>query len=127
MILFTFTLILTSTRLEKYRLNYFVSRIYNEFVRNNDFSHYEAKLCILCILSGVRNRPKSDLLRNPQHCYVSLIFYAVLDSTNKYLSHCTAQNRFKNKRFRGIRNCFCGIQNSLWNPQTNGKTFVSLN
>ena len=43
--------------------------------------HYEAKLCILCIVSGIRNRPKSDLLRNPQHCYFSLIFNAVLDST----------------------------------------------
>ena len=51
------------------------------------------QLCIiLCIVSGIRNRPKSDLSRNPQHCYFSLIFCAVLDSTNKYLNHCTAQN-----------------------------------
>ena len=66
--------------------------------------HYEAKLCILCIVSGIRNRPKSDLSRNPQHCYFSLIFYAVLDSTNKYLNHCTAQNRSKNRRICGICN-----------------------
>ena len=38
-------------------------------------------------------RPKSDLSRNPQHCYFSLISYAVLDFTNKSLNHCTAQNR----------------------------------
>ena len=56
---------------------------------------YEAKLCILCIVGGIRNRPKSNLSWNPLHCYFSLIFYAVLDSTNKYLNHCTAQNRFK--------------------------------
>ena len=35
---------------------------------------------------------KSDLSRNPQHCYFSLIFCAVSESTNKYLNHCTAQN-----------------------------------
>ena len=91
------------------------------------YLHYEAKLCILCIVSGIRNRPKSVLSRNPQHCYCSLIFYAVLDFTNKYLNHCTAQNRSKSMRICGIRNSICGIQNSLWNPQTNDKTFVSLN
>ena len=48
--------------------------------------HYEAKLCIV---SGFHNRPKSDLSRNPQHCYFSLIIFAVLDSTNKYLKNCT--------------------------------------
>ena len=53
--------------------------------------YYDAKLCILCIVCGIRNWPKSDLSRNPQHCYFSLIFYAVLDSTNKYLNHCTAK------------------------------------
>ena len=26
-------------------------------------THYEAKPCILCIVSGIRNRPKSDLSR----------------------------------------------------------------
>ena len=42
-------------------------------------------MCIMCILSGFRNRPKSDLSRNWQHCYFSTIFFAVLDSTNKNL------------------------------------------
>ena len=76
--------------------------------------------------------------RNPQQakirfvaefatCYFSWIIYAVFDSTNKHLNHCTAQNRLKNRRNCGIRNCICGIQNSVWNPQTNDKTFVSLN
>ena len=94
------------------RVNLFISkvscaRISVAFV--NYGVHYEAKLCILCIVSGIRNRPKSDLLRNPQHCYFSLIFYAVLDSTNKYLNHCTAQNRSKNRQICGILNCICGI------------------
>ena len=89
--------------------------------------HYEAKLCILCIVSGFRNRPKSILSRYPQQCYFSLIFYAVLVSTNKYVNYCAAQNRSKNMPNCGIRNSICGIQNSLWNPQTNDKTFVSLN
>ena len=34
--------------------------------------HYEAKLCILCIVSRILNRPKSDVSRNPQHCYIFL-------------------------------------------------------
>ena len=80
--------------------------------------HYEAKLCILCIVSGIHNKPKSDLSRNPQHCYFSLIFAVVLDSTNKYLKHCTAQNCSKNRRICGIRNCIFGMHKSLWNPQT---------
>ena len=86
--------------------------------------HYEAKLCILCILCGFHNRPKSDLWRNQHHCYFSLIFFDVMDSTNKYLKHCSAQNRSKNRRVCGIRNRICGIQNSLWSPQTNNKTCV---
>ena len=93
----------------------------------NPVLQYEAKLCIHCIVSGILNRPKSDLSRNLQHCNFSLIFYAVLDSTNKYLNHCTAQNCSKNRRFCGIRNCIRGIHNSLWNPQTNDKISVSLN
>ena len=88
--------------------------------------HYEAKLCILCIVSGIRNRPKSDRSRFPQHWYFSLILSAVLDSTNKYLS-IVPRNRSKNRQVCGIRNCICGILNSFWNPQTNDKTFVSLN
>ena len=63
----------------------------------------EAKLCIIWIVSGIRNRPNSDL-------YFSLIFYAVLDSTNKYLNHCTAQNCSKNRQI-------CGIRDWKWNPQ----------
>ena len=50
---------------------------------------------ILCFASEFRNRPKSDLSWNLQQCYISLIFFAVLDSTNKYLKNCTAQNRCK--------------------------------
>ena len=42
--------------------------------------HYEAKLCILCIVSGVRSRPQSDFPRNLQLCYFSLIFFDVLDN-----------------------------------------------
>ena len=41
---------------------------------------------------------KSDLSRNPQKCYNSLMFFAVLDSLNKNLKHCTVQNRSKNRR-----------------------------
>ena len=70
--------------------------------------HYEAKLCVLRILSGIRNR----LFWIPQ---------------KNYLNHCTDQNCFKNRRICGIRKCICGIQNSLWNLQKNFKTFVSLN
>ena len=53
-----------------------------------------------------------------------LMFFDVMDSTNKYLKHCSAQNRSKNRRVCGIRNRICGIQNSLWSPQTNDKTCV---
>ena len=51
---------------------------------------------------NIRNRPKSDLSRNPQLCYFALIFYAVLDSTDKYPNHCTAQNR--SEKFANLRN-----------------------
>ena len=93
----------------------------------NPVLQYEAKLCIHCIVSGILNRPESDLSRIPHYCYFSLIFYAVLDSTNKHLNHCTAQNCSKNMRICGIRNCIRGIHNSLWNQQINDKMFVSLN
>ena len=84
-------------------------------------------MCILCNERVFGNGPKSDLLRNPQLCLFSLIFFADFDSTNKYFKHCTAQNRFKNSRICGIRKRICGIQNSLWNPQTSYKAFVLLN
>ena len=45
-------------------------------------------------VSGTRNKPKSNFLWNQQHCYLCLIFFAVLDSTNRYLKHCTAQNPY---------------------------------
>ena len=32
---------------------------------------------------GFHDRPKSDLSRNPHHGYFSLIFFAVMASTNK--------------------------------------------
>ena len=60
-----------------------------------DRLHYETKLCILCIVSGFPNRPK------------------FLDSTNKHLKHCTAQNCSKHRRICGIRNLICKIPNSL--------------
>ena len=89
--------------------------------------HYEAKLGILCFVSGFHNRPTSDLSENAQFCYFFSIFFIVSDSTNKYLSHCTAQICSENEQFCGKRNRTCGIQNSLWNPQTSNKTFVLLN
>ena len=54
--------------------------------------------------------PKQDLSRNPQHCYFSLTFFAVLDSANKYLKQCTVQNRSKNRQNCGICNRICAIQ-----------------
>ena len=65
---------------------HFILKLYEKRACHKVFKqfHYEAKLCILCIVIGFRNRPKSDLSRNPQFCYFSLIFFAVLDSTNKY-------------------------------------------
>ena len=44
---------------------------------------YEAKLWILWIAGEFRNKQKSDLPRDPQHWYFSLIFSAVLDSKDK--------------------------------------------
>ena len=74
----------------------------------------EAKLCILCIVRGFRSRPKSVFSRNPQRCYFSFIFFAVLDFTNKYLKHCTCQNRPENRRICEIRILYLsGIQNIL--------------
>ena len=89
--------------------------------------NWEVQMCILCIVSGFRNRPKSDLSRNPQYCYFSLIFFAVLDSTDKYLKDGAAQFCSKNRQTCRIRNRICGIANTLWNPQTNNKTCVLLN
>ena len=77
----------------------------------SQLSHYEAKLCILYFVNGIRNRPKSDLLRNPQHFLFSLMFFDVLDTTNKHLKYCTAQNRSKNRQF-------CGIRNFIWGSKT---------
>ena len=57
-------------------------------------SDYEAKLCILCIVSGISNMPKSDLPRNPQHCYFSLIFYAVLESATKQMCRQNLRYRY---------------------------------
>ena len=69
--------------------------------------------------------------RNPQQAKyrfvavpaTSLLFFDLLccfGFQNKYVKYCTAQNRSKNRQI-------CEIQISLWNPQTNDKTFVSLN
>ena len=109
-------------------------------IKNNSLLHdsknYEAKLCILCIVNGFRNRPKSDLSRNPQYWYFSLIFFAVFDSRNKHLKYCTAQNCSKIGKFgtvygthkRIIRHMYSYIQlfrnlqlqaesaNGKWNP-----------
>ena len=57
--------------------------------------------------------------RHPQPCYFSLIFYAVSDSTNKYLNHCTAQNRSKIGEVAESATVFaefrtvCGIQKQM--------------
>ena len=56
--------------------------------------------------------------------FAVILLFAVFDCTNKNVKHCTAQNISENRRFCGIRNRTCGMQNSLWNPQTNNKTFV---
>ena len=64
---------------------------------------------ILCFASEFRNRPKSDLSRNPQQCYFSLIFFAVLDSTSTYLKNCTAQNRCKVAAVFAEPKTVCGI------------------
>ena len=84
------------------------------------FTHYEATLCILCTVNGFCNRQISNLLRNPQHCYNSLIFFAVLDSTNKYLKHCTVQNLSKKGEFAESLTVFressrrlCGIHKQI--------------
>ena len=37
----------------------------------------------LLTINNIRNRRKSELSRNPQYCYFSFIFFAVLDLTNK--------------------------------------------
>ena len=104
------------------------SAVYSFFNKQKNFARRQKTLrgqnVHLCIASGFGNRPRSDLSRNPQHSYFSLVFFAVLDSTNKYLKDCTAQNRFKNRQVCGIRNRLRGIQNPLWNPQTNNKTCV---
>ena len=69
--------------------------------------HYGAKLGIPCIVSGFRNRPRSNLSRNPQ-LYYFFDLLRCLDSTNKNLKHSTAQNhRTKNRRNCGIRNRIC--------------------
>ena len=57
----------------------------------------------------IPQQAKIRFVADQQVWYFSLIFFAVLDSTNIYLKHCTAQNRFKNR---------------LWNPQTINKTLV---
>ena len=59
----------------------------------------------------ISQKPKSNLFWNPQHCYFSLIFFAVLDSKTNYLKHCTAQNFSKNRRIWGICNRICGMYN----------------
>ena len=69
-------------------------------------------MCIMCIVSGFRNWIKS-------YYYFSLIFFAVLDSTIKYLEDCAAQNRCRNQQICGISKRIFGIKDSLWNPQTN--------
>ena len=37
------------------------------------------------------------------------------------------QSRSRSRRKCGTRNCICGIQNRLWNPQTNDQTCVLVN
>ena len=69
--------------------------------------HYESKLCIMCIVTGICNRPKSDILRNPQHCYFSLIFCAVLDSPTNDLNTVPLK----------ILKLLKASANYKWNPQ----------
>ena len=73
------------------------------------------KLCILCIVCGFHNRPKSDLSRNPHHCLFSLIFFADMDSTNNYSKHCSSENCSKKDAFAESATVFaesrtaCGV------------------
>ena len=60
-----------------------------------------------------RNRSKAELPRNPQHCYLSLIFFAVLNSTDKYFKNCIAQYGSKKRQFCGIRNKIYEIRNEI--------------
>ena len=63
----------------------------------------------------IRNGPKIELLRNSQHCYFSLIGFAVLSSMDKLLKHCIALNCSKIRRNRQqiLRN----LHQSLRNPE----------
>ena len=86
--------------------------------------------CAFCdFASGFRNKQKkTELVRNPPHCFFSLIFFAVLDSTDSKLKHFNAQNRSKNRQrceqFLESTNknyCMClvnlSFRNCNWNPK----------
>ena len=77
---------------------------------------------ILCIVSGFRNSTKSDLSQSSQHCYFSVIFFAVLDSTNKYLKIVSLKIAGKIGEFAESATVFaesrsiCGIHNQIIGP-----------
>ena len=73
-------------------------------------SHYKATMCKLRILSAFGNKQKSDFFRNPQNCSFSLKISAALDSTDKQLEHCMAQNFSKNRQLQNL-------QQNVWDPE----------
>ena len=97
------------------------------FRRNdrNELNVLENELnCAFCALYKDSKTGQNQICRAIRIIDTFWIFFAVMNSTNKYLKHCSAQKSSKNRRICGIRKRICGIQNSLWSPQTNNKTCV---
>ena len=73
-----------------------------------------------------RNLSKTDLLRKSDDSFFRFSLL-VLDFIINYKTCCSAQKFIKNRPVCGILNSHCCINNSLWNLQTNDKTFALLN
>ena len=76
-------LILRAWTCELHMTPVFIDEFFDRIIGIN--LHYEAKLIIMCIVSGFRSTTKTDLSRNMQLCYFSLIFFAVLEQIPKTL------------------------------------------
>ena len=74
----------------------------------------------------IPQQAKTRFVVQPIHRYFSLIFFAVLDSTNIYQKQFTTQNCSKNRQICGIGKNISRIWNRLWNLETNNETFVKL-